>query len=136
MIEKIVRTYRNIQSSAVFLSQRAEDFNSPVGAVIRGIAETVLFLKQTAGEMTQLQKLFELSEVEMAMFNKVEKHHGWSSGFLRLGHGDGGIVRTVPDACSDIMMSQAEDMRTTRATLRKQYGTLRKALEAEYTTHG
>lgn len=135
IIEKIIRTYRNIQASAMFLSQRAQDWESPVGSVIRSIADTTLFLKQTSGEMSHVRRLFELTEAEVALFGEVDKHHGWSSGFLRLPNHQGGIVRIIPDAMTDLLMSQAEAMRLKREHLRAEHGTLRAALQ-EAAAHG
>ncbi len=117
-IERVIRTYRNIKTSAAFLSQRAADWDTPVGQVIKGIAETNLFLRQGAGELAEVKRLFGLTEAEMALFASVDKHHGWSSAFLRLPEHQGGIVRLVPDRLTDLLMSQTEEARVQRAAFR------------------
>ena len=75
--------------------------------MIRGIADTNLFLKPGSGELTKLTEIFELTEAEVELFHHVNKHRGWSSAFLRLAKGDGGMIRIIPDPLTDLLMSQS-----------------------------
>lgn len=117
VMEQVIRTYRNFRISAGFLSQRAADWESPVGQVIRGLAETNLFLRQGSGELPQVKKLFDLSDAEEDLFQYIEKHESFSSGFLRLPDKQGGIIRLVPDALLRLQMAQTPEMHDKRAQL-------------------
>jgi len=106
VIEKIIRTYRNIKTSAIFLSQRVEDFDSPVGKVILGLVDTTLFLQPQEGELPKIQRLFQLTDAECQLVRQVRKHAGWSSAYLRLANGHGGMVRLIPDRFLQLQQSQ------------------------------
>jgi hypothetical protein len=124
IFEKIIRTYRNIDASAMFASQRVEDYDSEIGRIICDIADTTLSLKPGPGELPKLKKIFNLTEAEEEAFQYVDKHQGWSSALLRLERGDGGIVRIIPDPLVDLLLSQSAEQVARRATLRAQYGRL------------
>ena len=98
VMEEIARTYRKLRTSAIFLSQQGADFDSPAGRVLRANAPATLFLQQDPSERAVLQDLFHLSDMEVALFDHVRKHAGWSSAYLRLPGHTGGLIRLVPDA--------------------------------------
>jgi hypothetical protein len=114
VMEEVIRTYRNFRASACFLSQRAEDWNSPVGQVIKGIAESNLFLKQGSGELPLVKKLFDLSDAEEDLFQYVGKYDTFNSGFLRLVDKKGGIVRMIPNALDFLLAAQTPEMQERR----------------------
>jgi type IV secretory pathway VirB4 component len=133
IFEKIIRTYRNIDASAMFASQRVEDYDSEIGRIICDIADTTISLKPGPGELPKLKKIFNLTEAEEEAFQYVDKHQGWSSALLRLERGEGGIVRIIPDPLVDLLLSQSAEQVARRASLRAQYGRLSPALpEAAY----
>jgi hypothetical protein len=111
-VDRIVRTYRNYGVSATFVSQRVEDFSSPMGEVIRDICGTTLFLHHTAKEIPRVQRLFGLSDAETQLLPRARIHprtpttHGWSSAFLCLEDQQGGEVRMVSDPLLLLQMSQ------------------------------
>jgi type IV secretory pathway VirB4 component len=112
---RIGRTYRKLLTSAIFLSQQAEDFDSPAGRVLRANAITRLFLQQEAEEIVLAQGLFKLSDTEMALFAHAAKHEGWSSAYLQLPGHTGGLIRLVPDAYTRWLVSQEQQERAMRA---------------------
>ena len=57
-------------------------------------------------EMPLLRDLFELSDAEVALFDHVRKHDGWTSAYLRLPGQTGGLMRLVPDAFTRWLVSQ------------------------------
>jgi conjugal transfer ATP-binding protein TraC len=114
VMEEIARTYRKLRTSAIFLSQQGADFDSPAGRVLRANAPATLFLQQDPREITVLQDLFELSDAEVALFDQVRKHEGWSSAYLRLPGHTGGIIRLVPDAYTRWLVSQDDGERALR----------------------
>jgi hypothetical protein len=122
VMEEIARTYRKLRTSAIFLSQQGADFDSPAGRVLRANALATLFLQQDPREITVLQHLFELSDAEVALFDHVRKHDGWSSAYLRLPGHTGGLVRLVPDAYTRWLVSQEERERARRDQARAAAG--------------
>jgi hypothetical protein len=77
-----------------------------------------------------LQDLFHLSDVEVALFDQVRKHAGWSSAYLRLPGHTGGLIRLVPDAFTRWLVSQDDRERTLREqTCRATGGDLRQAVQ-------
>jgi len=115
VMEEIARTYRKLRTSAIFLSQQGADFDSPAGRVLRANAPATLFLQQDPREIAVLQGLFELSDAEVALFDHVRKHAGWSSAYLRLPGQTGGLIRLVPDAFTRWLVSQDDRERALRA---------------------
>jgi len=114
VMEEIARTYRKLRTSAIFLSQQGADFDSPSGRVLRANAPATLFLQQDPSEMAVLRSLFALSDAEVALFEHVRKHEGWSSAYLRLPGQTGGLIRLVPDACTRWLVSQDDRERAMR----------------------
>lgn len=114
VMEEIARTYRKLRTSAIFLSQRGADFDSPAGQVLRANAPATLFLEQDPREIAVLQDLFELTDAEVQLFAQVRKHAGWSSAYLRLPGQTGGVIRLVPDACTRWLVSQDAQERARR----------------------
>ena len=114
VMEEIARTYRKLRTSAIFLSQQGADFDSPAGRVLRANAPATLFLQQDPSERAVLQDLFHLSDVEVALFDHVRKHAGWSSAYLRLPGHTGGLIRLVPDAFTRWLVSQEDRERALR----------------------
>jgi hypothetical protein len=114
VIEEIGRTYRKLRTSAIFLSQYAEDFNSPAGRVLRKGSPTTLFLQQEAEEIAEMHALLKLTPVEQALLGQVRRHDGWSSAYLRLPGQTGGLIRIVPDAYTRWLVSQDDHDRAMR----------------------
>ena len=130
VMEEIARTYRKLRTSAIFLSQQGADFDSPAGRVLRANAPATLFLQQDPSERAVLQDLFHLSDVEVALFDHVRKHAGWSSAYLRLPGHTGGLIRLVPDAFTRWLVSQDDRERALREqTCRETGGDLRQAVQ-------
>ena len=67
VMEEIARTFRKLRTSAIFLSQQAADFASPAGEVLRDNAPAKLFLQQDPQQVQALQRLFQLSDAEVAL---------------------------------------------------------------------
>jgi hypothetical protein len=84
------------------------------GRVLRANAPATLFLQQDPREIAVLQGLFELSDAEVALFDHVRKHAGWSSAYLRLPGHAGGIIRLVPNALTRWLVSQDDRERAMR----------------------
>jgi conjugal transfer ATP-binding protein TraC len=114
VMEAIARTYRKLRTSAIFLSQRPSDFETPAGAVLKGNAAVKLFLTQDADEMAMVQQVFRLSDTEGALLGQVHKHAGWSSAYLYVTGQAGGLVRLVPDAYTRWLVSQETHERALR----------------------
>jgi conjugal transfer ATP-binding protein TraC len=130
VMEEIARTYRKLRTSAIFLSQQGADFDSPAGRVLRANAPATLFLQQDPSERAVLQDLFHLSDVEVALFDQVRKHAGWSSAYLRLPGHTGGLIRLVPDAFTRWLVSQEDQERALREQIaRETGGDLRQAVQ-------
>ena len=130
VMEEIARTYRKLRTSAIFLSQQGADFDSPAGRVLRANAPATLFLQQDPSERAVLQDLFHLSDTEVALFDHVRKHAGWSSAYLRLPGHTGGLIRLVPDAFTRWLVSQDDRERALREqTCRETGGDLRQAVQ-------
>jgi TraG P-loop domain len=105
-IEWIVRTYRNADTSACFLSQRPHDYCSPVGEVIRGLAGIKLFLKHDPSDRRVLEQDFQLAPPELEAIAQAQKHATFTSGLLRIGDQYGGRVRIVGDPLTHFLASQ------------------------------
>jgi hypothetical protein len=114
VMEEIGRTYRKLHTSAIFLSQYAEDFNSPAGRVLRKGSPVTLFLQQEAEELAELRTVLQLSPVEHALLERVRRYDGWSSGYLRLPGSTGGLVHLVPDRYTRLLVGQDEATRRQR----------------------
>src|SRR5712691_2256788 len=114
VLEEIRRTYRKLRTSALFLSQYAEDFNSPAGRVLRKGSPTTLFLQQEAEEIAEMQSLLKLTVTEQELLGHVQRHAGWSSAYLRLPNHTGGLIRLVPDAYTRWLVSQEDRERAMR----------------------
>jgi len=129
VIEEIGRTYRKLRTSAIFLSQYAEDFNSPAGRVLRKGSPTTLFLQQEAEELAEMQSLLKLTSVEHAVLGQVRRHTGWSSAYLRMPGATGGLIRIVPDVYTQCLVGQEERTRRLReAALQAVGGDIRLAV--------
>jgi hypothetical protein len=113
ILEKMGRTFRKLRTSATFLAQYAEDFNSPAGRVLRKGSPTMVFLKQEAEELTDMQALLKLTPAEHHLASLAQRHQGWSSAFLRLPSHAGGLIHLVPDTYTALMTGQ--DPQTRRA---------------------
>jgi hypothetical protein len=114
VMEEIARTYRKLRTSAIFLSQQGADFDSPAGRVLRANAPATLFLQQDPQEVARLKELFTLSDAEVAVFDRVHKHADWSSAYLRLPGGTGGLIRLIPDHLTQWLVGQDEQTRCAR----------------------
>ncbi len=139
VMEEIARTYRKLHTSAIFLSQQGADFESPAGQVLRANAPATVFLQQDPREIAGLQRLFELSDAEVALFAHVRKHDGWSSAYLRLPGQTGGVIRLVPDAFTRWLVSQHDRERALRAqAIEAAGGDIRQAVAtlAQHYPHG
>lgn len=128
VLQEIIRTYRNFRTSAVFLAQRLEDFDSDIGQIILDLAGTKLFLQREHTEMAKMQATFKLTDAEMELVGKAQKHAGWTSAFLRLGDREGGMVRLVSDRYTEVLMSQDAQIAQRRAQSRTQAVTMREAV--------
>jgi hypothetical protein len=121
-LEEISRTYRKLNTSTIFLSQYATDFNTPVGKILRKGSPTTFYLQQEAEELDDMQEIWRLTPVERALGGQARRHKGWSSAFLRLAGGEGGLVHIVPDAFTYWMGTQEPVERTLREETRARYG--------------
>jgi hypothetical protein len=108
VIEEIGRTYRKLRTSAIFLSQYAEDFNSPAGRVLRKGSPVTLFLQQEAEELAEMHALLKLTPGEHAVLGQVRRYTGWSSAYLRMPGATGGLIRIVPDPYTRWLVSQQD----------------------------
>jgi hypothetical protein len=115
VIEDIGRTYRKLHTSAIFLSQQAEDFNSPAGRVLRKNSPTTLMLQQEPEELAEMQMLLKLTDAEHALLQGVQRHEGWSSAYLRLPSHTGGLIHLVPDGYTRVLVGQDAPARTLRS---------------------
>jgi type IV secretory pathway VirB4 component len=111
-MEKIVRTYRHLRTSAIFLSQWAKDFDSAAGGVIKDITDAKLFLKQSGSELQATCDLFGLSPAEEALFSGqdplVKRDVDSTTAYLKLENGDGGVVRLVADPYTTFRVGQED----------------------------
>ncbi len=114
-IETLARTYRKLNTAAIFLSQQVTDFNSPAGEVIRKNAELKLFLQQDPEEIHAMRDLFDLTAAEVAMIRQARRGPGWSSAYLKLPDHAGGLIHLVPDAATDWLAGQSPQHRARRA---------------------
>lgn len=114
VIGKIVRTYRRLYTSAIFLSNHVKDFESPVGRLLAALAANKWFLQQDPSELADLKELFKLSEAEMALMGDVRKHEDWSTAYFWQRDGTGGLIRLVPDRYTQMQVGQRLDIRQAR----------------------
>jgi conjugal transfer ATP-binding protein TraC len=98
VLEEIARTFRKLQTCALFVSQQGSDFASPAGKAIRDNAGALLLFQQNPEEVELMRTLFDLTEQEVALCKAVRRRPGWSEAYLRLPDQTGGILRLVPDA--------------------------------------
>jgi type IV secretory pathway VirB4 component len=96
-LEEIARTFRKLQTCALFVSQQGSDFASPAGKAIRDNAGALLLLQQPPEEVELMRTLFDLTEQEVALCKAVRRRPGWSEAYLRLPDQTGGVIRLVPD---------------------------------------
>ena len=96
------------------MTQLAAHLESPVGKVIRGIVNKVLFLEQDASEFPAIAEAFNLTKDEQALFARVKKHPTWNSGYLRMSSGAGGIIRIFGDPVLHLLMTQEPAIRAER----------------------
>ncbi len=129
VMEEIGRTYRKLRTSAIFLSQQGSDFNTVAGRVLKANAPAKLFLQQAEEDMPILEDLFQLSSAEIALLAKARKHEQWSSAYLQLAGGGGGLIRLIPDAWTRWLVSQDDHDRAMREqAVREAGGDLRQAV--------
>lgn len=121
-VDKIVRTYRNFHTCAGFLSQDVKTWDTPMGQVIRSIAGLRLFLQQAGGELPKLKDLFDLTDAEMQVFRQVKRHADWSSGYLQVDGGHGGVLRLIPDLYTKLLMAQDSALAQRRRALLAETG--------------
>ena len=74
VFKTMILTGRNDDLSIDFMTQLAAHLESPVGKVIRGIVNKVLFLEQDASEFPAIAEAFNLTKDEQALFARVKKH--------------------------------------------------------------
>jgi hypothetical protein len=98
VLEEIARTFRKLQTCAVFVSQQGSDFASPAGKAIRDNAGALFLLQQNPEEVELMRSLFDLTDQEVALCKTVRRRAGWSEAYLRLPDQSGGVIRLVPDA--------------------------------------
>jgi hypothetical protein len=131
ILEKMGRTFRKLRTSAAFLAQYAEDFNSPAGRVLRKGSPTMLFLKQEAEELADMQALLKLTPREHSLASQAQRHRGWSRAFLRLPQHAGGLISLVPDAYTALLCGQDPQTRQVREqALADASGDVRAAMDA------
>jgi hypothetical protein len=139
VMEEIARTYRKLRTSAIFLSQQGSDFNTVAGRVLKANAPAKLFLQQVDEELPILEDLFQLSPAEIALLAKARKHAQWSSAYLQIAGGGGGLIRLIPDAVTRWLVSQDDHDRAMREqAVREAGGDLRQAVAtlAQRSPHG
>jgi conjugal transfer ATP-binding protein TraC len=135
-LEEIERTFRKLRTCAIFLAQYGTDFNSPAGEVIRKGSPTLLFLQQEKEESDAIANILGLTDAERAMLPRCKRHEGWSSGFLRLGASEGGMVRLVPDELTVALAGQGEAERSMRERyIEEAHGDLQQAMAALVADH-
>ncbi len=114
VFKTMILTGRNDDLSIDFMTQLAAHLESPVGKVIRGIVNTVMFLQQDASEFPAIAEAFNLSKDEQALFARVKKHPTWNSGYLRMQSQPGGIIRILGDPLTHLLMTQEPAIRAER----------------------
>ena len=117
VFENMILTGRNDDLSIDFMTQLASHLDTPVGKVIRGIVHMVMFLQQDSSEFPAIAKAFNLTRDEQALFAKVQKHAMWNSGYLRMSHRPGGIIRIFGDPVTHLLMTQEPSIRAERERL-------------------
>ena len=117
VFKTMILTGRNDGLSIDFMTQLASHLESPVGKVIRGIVDKVLFLQQDASEFPAIASAFNLTKDEQALFKRVKKHPTWNSGYLRMNSRPGGIIRIFGDPVLHLLMTQESAIRAERESL-------------------
>lgn len=86
-LESVFRTFRKYKASAIAISQTMEDFaNSKVSSAILPNASVKWILKQTGGNLKNLQKILNLNERELKLVESVNSKKGfYSEAFLIAG---------------------------------------------------
>jgi hypothetical protein len=131
VLEEIARTFRKLQTAALFLSQQGSDFLSPAGKAIRDNTGFAYFLQQNPEEVETMRKLFDLTEPEVALLKTVRRRPGWSEAYLRLPEQQGGLIRLVPDPYLRWLATQHPPERAQRqAALAAAGGDLHQAVAA------
>jgi type IV secretory pathway VirB4 component len=129
VLEEIARTFRKLQTCAVFVSQQGSDFASPAGKAIRDNAGALFLFQQNPEEVELMRTLFDLTDQEVALCKTVRRRAGWSEAYLRLPDQAGGIIRLVPDAFLRWGATQHPAERALRAqTIQAMGGDLRRAV--------
>ena len=115
-MKKMIRTSRNLRVCATFLSHLADDFETAMGRVLGGLAGSTLFLQHEANDLEPVERVFHLSPRERVLLRQARlAPEGWSALFVRMGHGEGGMVRIVPDRLTTLLVSQDATMAKRRA---------------------
>jgi type IV secretory pathway VirB4 component len=129
VIVRISRTFRKLNTSAWFLSQLGEDFNSPAGRILRANARLRMFLMQAADERDIAADLFKLTPTEVGLYEQVQRHDLWSTAYLQMPQATGGMLRIVPDLFVRLTVSQHPRDRARRdAALAAHGGNMRAAI--------
>jgi conjugal transfer ATP-binding protein TraC len=129
VLEEIARTFRKLQTAALFLSQQGSDFLSPAGKAIRDNSGFAYFLQQNPEEVETMRTLFDLTEPEVALLKTVRRRPGWSEAYLRLPEQQGGVIRLVPDPYLRWLATQQPQERSQRqAALEAAGGDLHQAV--------
>jgi hypothetical protein len=131
VLEEIARTFRKLQTAALFLSQQGSDFLSPAGKAIRDNSGFAYFLQQNPEEVETMRTLFDLTDPEVALLKTVRRRPGWSEAYLRLPEQQGGVIRLVPDPYLRWLATQQPQERAQRqAALDAARGDLHQAVMA------
>jgi conjugal transfer ATP-binding protein TraC len=131
VLEEIARTFRKLQTAALFLSQQGSDFLSPAGKAIRDNSGFAYFLQQNPEEVETMRTLFDLTEPEVALLKTVRRRPGWSEAYLRLPEQQGGLIRLIPDPYLRWLATQQPQERAQRqAALDAAGGDLHQAVAA------
>lgn len=117
LFKTMTLTGRNDDLSMDFMTQLAVHLESPVGKVIRGIVNKVLFLEQDPSEFPSIAAAFNLSKDEQILVSRVKKHATWNSGYLRMSSQPGGLIRLFGDPVLHLLMTQEPAIRTERDAL-------------------
>ena len=117
VFKTMILTGRNDGLSIDFMTQLKAHLDSPVGRVIRGIVSKVLFLEQDPSEFPGIAEAFNLSKDEQMLVRRVKRYAAWNTGYLRLSHRPGGLIRIFGDPVTHLLMTQDTAIRAERETL-------------------
>ena len=117
VFKKMILTGRNDDLSMDFSTQLKVHLDSPVGMMIRGIVNMVLFLQQDASEFPGIAQAFNLTKDEQILATRAKRYPRWSSGFLRISARPGGIIRILGDPVTHLLMTQDSAIRAERDAL-------------------